>query len=203
MGNRFDHALQFKVTLLGIKPPIWRRILVPCDYSFWDLHVAIQDAMGWLDYHLHEFHVRDPVTRRELLFGLPNDDGWADELEMLPDWAFPVARFITLADRSVRYEYDFGDDWQHSLLLERLAYPVCVGGRRACPPEDCGGVGGYESMLDTIRDPTDEDHESMLVWLGGAYDPDHFDKDLVRFDDPAHRWAIAFGGMAAGEEESG
>ena len=203
MANRFDHIFQFKVTLLGIKPPIWRRIQVPCDYSFWDLHVAIQDAMGWLDCHLHQFHIRDPKSRQMLLMGIPDDEGFLDDPEVLPGWGFPVARFLTLADRSVKYDYDFGDGWRHSVILERIAprkasakYPVCVAGRRACPPEDCGGVPGYQRVLDAISDPTDEEHESMLTWVGGSYDPEQFDKDSILFDDPDERWTHAFAAEA-------
>ena len=120
MANHFDHILQFKVTLLGIKPPIWRRIQVPCTYSFWDLHVAIQDAMGWLDYHLHQFSVRVPGSRKPILIGIPDENGFLDDPEILPGWELPVARFITLADRRTKYDYDFGDGWEHSVILERI-----------------------------------------------------------------------------------
>ena len=138
MMNRFDNILQFKIVLKGISPPIWRRIQVPCTYTFWDLHVAIQDSMGWLDYHLHMFQVRDRSTGKRILIGIPDDDGFPGAPEVLPGWTIPVARYVTLADRSLAYEYDFGDDWQHSVILEEIAsrdadtqYPVCIGGRRA------------------------------------------------------------------------
>ena len=199
MENRFDHALQFKVTLKGISPPIWRRVQVPCTYTFWDLHVAIQDAMGWLDCHLHLFRLRDSVSGKDFLVGIPDDGGFVDDLEILAGWDIPVVLYLTLAGRAVTYEYDFGDDWQHALLLEKIiprdplvTYPVCIGGRRACPPEDCGGIPGYGGFLEAIQDPTHEDHQSMMTWVGGAYDSEAFDKARVQFDDPKRRWHQAF-----------
>ena len=199
MPNRFDHILQVKITLLGIKPPIWRRIQIPSHYSFWDLHVAIQDAMGWMDSHLHMFRLHDPKSRKPIFIGIPDEDGFFDDPEILPGWDFPVSRFITLADRSTKYEYDFGDGWSHSVSLERIEprqpkrqYPVCIAGRRACPPEDCGGIPGYYRVLEAIGDSTDDEHDSMLEWVGGSYDPDAFDKTTVTFDDPHERWIQAF-----------
>ena len=120
MENRFDHALQFKVTLKGISPPIWRRVQVPCTYTFWDLYVAIQDAMGWLDCHLHLFRLRDSVSGKDFLVGIPDDGGFVDDLEILAGWDIPVVLYLTLAGRAVTYEYDFEDDWQHALLLEKI-----------------------------------------------------------------------------------
>lgn len=201
MTNRFDHVLRFRIALKGIRPPIWRRIQVPCTYTFWDLHVAIQDSMGWQDYHLHLFRVRDRFAGEELLIGIPDDGGFLDDHETLPSWEFIVARHVTLADRSLVYEYDFGDDWQHSVTLEKIMprdsgvqYPICVGGRRACPPEDCGGLYGYEEFLDAVRDPCHEEHERMLAWAGGSFDSEEFDKTKISFDNPAERWNRAFRG---------
>jgi hypothetical protein len=97
------------------------------------------------------------------------------------------------------YEYDFGDGWKHSVTLEAIVarqdgrkYPVCVAGARACPPEDCGGPPGYDNLLAAIRDPDHEDHESVLEWLGGRFDPERFDPSRVKFDDPRKRWKLAF-----------
>ena len=98
-----------------------------------------------------------------------------------------------------KYEYDFGDGWEHEVLFEgnpavdpKAKYPLCAEGERACPPEDCGGVYGYENLLTVIQDPTHEEYESMLEWLGGRYDPDRFDPKRVKFDDPARRYHLAF-----------
>ncbi len=199
MRGKFDHVLQFKVTLKGIKPPIWRRIQVPCTYSFWDLHVAIQDSMGWLDYHLHQFDIRDPLTKTRMLVGMPHGEEFGDVSEVLPGWRVPITALFTLMNRKAAYEYDFGDGWEHSVALEKVFpserekdYPACTGGRRACPPEDCGGVYGYYSLLEIISNPDHDEYEGTVQWLGGSYGPDKFDKRSVQFDDPTDRWMHAF-----------
>ena len=111
---------------------------------------------------------------------------------------FPVAEWLTLVNRRALYEYDFGDDWHHTVLLEKIlpvdkgrVYPVCIGGRRACPPEDCGGPLGYARMLEILGDPEHEEHEGMMTWLGGSFDPESFEAATVRFDDPHERWESA------------
>jgi hypothetical protein len=104
---------------------------------------------------------------------------------------------------TARYEYDFGDGWQHEVTLEAIVpaqagrrYPICLAGERACPPEDCGGVPGYENLLEVMRDPEHEEYESMLQWVGGRFTPERFDPRTVKFDDPRKRWKLAFGGRA-------
>ena len=190
---------QFKVGLLEIAPPIWRRIQVPETYSFWDLHVAIQDAMGWLDYHLHLFRIRKPGTGEVVQIGIPDDDPFEGDEPILPGWEVPMARYFTRPGVVARYDYDFGDGWEHAITLEAILprqkgkkYPLCLGGAQACPPEDCGGIGGYEDLLALIRDPSHEEHENMLQWLGGRFDPEKFDAKKVKFDNPAKRWQLAF-----------
>ena len=199
MRIKFDHVFQFKVTLKGIKPPIWRRIIIPSDYDFWDLHVAIQDAFGWLDCHLHEFSVRQPFMRMDLRIGIPDGEGFDDNM-VLPGSAILLAQHLTLANRRVSYVYDFGDDWEYDILLEKIlprdkseAYPLCTGGRRAGPPEDCGGIPGYEQLLEALADPVHPEHTSLSEWVGEGFDPESFDKDEVEFDDPGQRWEAAFG----------
>lgn len=197
--NTQKSTYQFKVTLQGIKPEVWRRILVPATYSFWDLHVAIQDAMGWVDYHLHLFRVPHPDTGQTSHIGIPDDDPFDDEEVFLPGWEISVAEYFRTPGDRADYEYDFGDSWEHEVVLEEVAprvpktkYPVCLDGARACPPEDCGGVPGYGRMLEVLGDPDDEEHEELLQWVGGAYDPTVFDAKKVRFDDPKVRWRRAF-----------
>jgi len=193
---------QFKVILNGIEPEVWRRIVVPASYSFWDLHVAIQDSMGWLDYHLHSFRIPHPDTGRTCPIGIPDDDAFRDDAGFLPGWEIPLAEYFRQPGDRADYEYDFGDGWEHEVILERVSarvpkakYPACLDGARACPPEDCGGIPGYEQMLKVLHDPTHEEHESMLQWVGGGYDPAEFDPTKVRFDGPKKRWRIAFGGQ--------
>ena len=195
--QKFERVYQFKITLKGIKPNIWRRIQVPETYSFWDLHVAVQDAMGWQDYHLHDFTVRNPRTRKKERIGIPDDDF---DLEFLPGWELNIADYLSLRNSTATYVYDYGDNWVHIVKLEKILarvkgtkYPRCVDGERACPPEDCGGIHGYAEFLQAIMDPGHEQHENLLTWSGGNFEPEAFDPDKVRFDDPGKRWKHAFG----------
>ena len=193
-----NRALQFKISLRGIDPPIWRRIRVPAHYTFWDLHVAIQDAMGWTDTHLHVFRIPPPLPGEPAEIGIPDED-FEDSSPCMPGWEVLVTAYLNEPGSRADYEYDFGDGWEHEVLLEEIvetlpgqAYPQCLDGARACPPEDCGGVGGYEDLLNTLRNPSHEEYESTLEWLGGDYDPDAFDPAGVQFDDPSLRWKLAF-----------
>jgi hypothetical protein len=193
MTKRSDRVLQFKVTLNDTKPPIWRRIQVPGDCTFWDLHVAIQDAMGWHDTHLHEFEVFNRRKRCVENIGIPDDD-FPSLRKILTGWEVPVARYFSSTNPKGSYVYDFGDDWRHTILLEKslrpdpaTEYPVCIAGRRNCPSEDCGGTWGYREFLSAIADSTHPEHASMLEWTGGSFDPEDFDPAEVEFDDPQVR----------------
>ena len=199
MKGKFDRVYQFKITLKEIKPAIWRRIQVPETYTFWDLHVAIQDAMGWEDYHLHEFEILDPSSGLEVRIGIPDEESKYFGMEVLPGWKQKIADYFSMENRTANYIYDFGDNWEHKIQLERILprdknveYPICLAGRRACPPEDCGGVWGYEGFLEAIKNPKHPEHEEMLEWIGGEFDPEHFDPEEVIFEDPAERRKIAF-----------
>ncbi len=170
---------QLKITLKGIKPPIWRRVQVPDNVTLYKLHKIIQVVMGWDDCHLYEFKIGDTC------YGIPDADF---------EWLHPVK-----SARSVRlnqvvpsegfkflYVYDFGDDWQQEIVVEKILpavegmkYPVCLGGRRASPPEDCGGVGGYCEILRILRDPEHEEYEETLQWLGGRFDPEVIDLEVI------------------------
>lgn len=197
MKKKFERVYQFKVTLKNTKPLIWRRIQVPETYTFWDLHVAIQDAMGWEDYHLHEFEMVDPSTGVKVEIGIPDEE--FDDYKTLPGWKYKIAELFSPVNQSANYIYDFGDGWEHKVELEKVLpreknviYPVCLDGKRACPPEDCGGVGGYEEFLEAIKNPKHERHQEMLEWIGGEFDLEHFDVEEVIFDDPDERRKIAF-----------
>ena len=193
MKRKFNQVYQFKITLTRIKPPIWRRIQVPETYTFWDLHVAIQDVMGWVDYHLHRFDMVNPSTGVESEIGI-SEDVYGEYGDTLTGWKNKIADWFNLENRKANYIYDFGDNWEHKIELEKILsreggvkYPVCVRGKRACPPEDCGGVWGYEEFLEAITDTKHEEHEEMLMWVGEEFYPEHFDKKEVHFDDPAKR----------------
>lgn len=200
-ARRPERVHQFLIVLAGTAPLVWRRIQVPEDYSFWDLHVAIQDAMGWLDYHLHEFRLMDAAERRVVSIGIPSDEDPSDR-PVLPGWKVPLERFFEKRSwhaPPAMYAYDFGDDWQHVVVHEgmestedALTYPRCVAGARRCPPEDCGGVHGYAEFLRIIANRRHPEHASMLEWVGGTYDADAFDPSAVVFDDPVKRWKRAF-----------
>ncbi len=139
--RKFHWVYQFKIRLNGISPSVWRRIQVPEYYTFWDLHVAIQDAMGWLDYHLHEFYMTHPVTSEKVIIGVPDEEDELFERETLPDDREKISDWFSMENRKADYTYDFGDNWTHSIVLKDILprdrdrdYPLCIAGKRACPP---------------------------------------------------------------------
>ena len=201
--GKLNIIFQFRFELVGIEPLIWRRVQVPLKYSFWDLHVAIQDSMGWLDYHLHAFRVRMPHKRKIVEIGIPTDD-YFDE-PVLPGWQIPITDYFTEPGKSAPYEYDFGDGWEHNILLEGILlkekgarYPKCVAGERACPPEDCGGVPGYYELVEILKNPKHPEFRDHIGWLKGhaknyyPYEPDQFNPEKVEFWNPKKRWKMAF-----------
>ena len=165
---------QLKVTLREVKPTVWRRIAVPSNYLLGDLAVSLLGAMGWFNSHLHVFRVGRAsygMVDEEL-----DDLGFRDEDEILVNEALPKV------GSKLRFEYDFGDGWEHDVVVEEIGprrpkttYPLCLGGARACPPEDCGGVPGYAEILDLLADPTRPDPEDIRGWLPPGFDPGHFD----------------------------
>ncbi|MBI3940615.1 MAG: plasmid pRiA4b ORF-3 family protein [Acidobacteria bacterium] len=197
--RKFSEVYEFRISLQGLQPAIWRRIQVRGNYTFWDSHVAIQDSMGWLDCHLHLFRILNPATKKRENIGIPDDEDSFD-LEVIPGWERAVSDYFSIENPAAEYEYDFGDDWQHEVVLENIIpreikrrYPQCVAGERACPPEDCGGIWGYQEFLEAIGNPMHEEHARMLEWAGGSFDSERFDPKKVRFENPAKRWKIAFG----------
>ncbi|MES1945641.1 Plasmid pRiA4b ORF-3-like protein [Salinisphaera sp. PC39] len=195
---------RFKITLLEIKPEIWRLIEVPGTYSFWDLHVAIQDAMGWLDYHLHEFQAATRDADTPVSIGIPEDES-DDRIQA--GWKVPIGEHFQKPGDSALYEYDFGDGWAHKIMLESIEpaspgteYPRCVDGDRACPPEDCGGEPGYNRLLDILANPEDPEYEDMVDWLKNhaknyhPYQPEVFDPQSVEFWDPEIRFQMMMDG---------
>ena len=167
---------QIKVTLDDSKPPIWRRLLVPPNLTLGDLHYILQIAMGWTDSHLHQFFVGEKT------YSIPHPDmDWT-----LDEDKVTLARVITGEKSKFRYEYDFGDSWSHTILVEKILpaepgkhYPVCLKGKGNCPPEDCGGVGGFADFVKAMADPAHPEHENLKDWYGDDFDPDAFDLDEV------------------------
>ena len=171
-----DEVVQLKVSLTGVEPTIWRRLLVRSDTTLAELHTILNEAMGWTNSHLHAFEVDgerycDPTHDPELHMG--------DERKIRLSPSIPNgAVFI--------YEYDFGDGWEHEVVVEsrvphdhRVAYPVCIGGERAGPPDDCGGVHGYAELLAALADPKHDEHDTLTEWIGGYFDPEGFDANRV------------------------
>lgn len=178
-ASKATQVYQLKITLKNIKPPIWRRVLVPDNLTLDQLHHVIQVAMGWYDAHLHEFNIGG------LSYGSPDfDSDFASEVK--DDATVRLNQVISKNIKRFRYTYDFGDDWEHVIEIEKVlpydegsVYPVCIAGKRSCPPEDVGGAWGYQSFLATISDPNDPEHEEMLEWVGGEFDPEEFDIEEV------------------------
>ena len=164
---------QLKITLMRIRPPIWRRIVVPSDATLSDLHDFVQAAMGWYDCHLHEFQVDGMSVGNPLML-----EGMCDYDES----QVRLAEVAPLPKRRFRYLYDFGDSWDHDILVEAVMspeqgvrYPICVAGRRACPPEDCGGHWGYAELLESLADPQSPVGRERREWIGGSFDAEAFD----------------------------
>ena len=158
---------QVKITLKGVKPAIWRRVEVSPNILLGDFHTVIQDSMGWMDSHLHEFRIgRDVLQPRHQI----EDDEFSDEC--IDYTKIKLEAILKQEGDKVCYIYDFGDSWEHSVVLEKILdiknapkHPVCTAGKRICPPEDCGGTSGYMQILEILKDPTHEEHEETLEWL--------------------------------------
>jgi len=176
-----DNVLQLKILLVESKPPIWRRVLVPELLTLANLHVVIQIVMGWTNSHLHDFEV--------------GGERFAEFEEDIRDGARDSTT-VTLRDlglnregQTFTYNYDFGDDWLHQVTVESshpaedsAILPACVTGRRACPPEDSGGVHGYKHLLEAVEDPTHPNHKELSEWLDPDFNPEAFEADRVNRD---------------------
>jgi len=196
---------ELKITLRGSKPPIWRRVAVPSGIYLSDLHEVIQIVTDWGNYHLHQFVVRyrRPKLTKEELSALAQSSQW-DKLAMymlrdrcLSDPQFELeetedeskvmlSELAPAVKRKFIYEYDFGDGWEHlievvkiSPPVEGVKYPVCIAGKLACPPEDCGGIWGYYEMLEAVKNPKHERHEEFAEWLSPKFDPERFDLEKI------------------------
>lgn len=170
---------QLRVQLKHLQPAIWRRLIVSTTMTLAQLHRVLQIAMGWTDSHLHEF----TIAGRRYAIADPN---WLELGPTLDERRIRLASLPQSALRRFTYLYDFGDHWEHEVRLEKvlaaapeITAPICTEGANCCPPEDVGGPPGYIQFLQAIRDPADEQHEEMLEWVGGAFDPFVFNIDLA------------------------
>lgn len=172
---------QIQIALKDFKPKIWRRVLVPADMLLSNFHCVIQTSMGWTNSHLHQF-----IKNRQYYQERHPDDDYWEEFNNVDYQDIMLSELLTREKERITYEYDFGDGWRHEIILEKILpadkkmhYPVCIKGKNCCPPEDCGGVWGYENMLNILKNPDDEEYDSYKEWLGEEFDPKEFDMDTV------------------------
>jgi hypothetical protein len=177
--DKSQEIYQIKVTLLGTDPPIWRRLLVPAELTLEQLHDVLQLAMDWEDCHMHDFRIG------QQRFGKP-DPMEQDFGGTASERTARLFNVLAKVGAKAVYTYDFGDGWEHQIVVEKRlapdpggAYPACLAGERHCPPEDCGGIPGFYRLLEVIGDPRHEDHEELLDWLGDDFDPEAFSVDEV------------------------
>jgi Plasmid pRiA4b ORF-3-like protein len=183
-------SFQFKIQLKNVTgPPVWRRLLVPENFTFHKMHTLIQTSFGWQNCHLFQFSPKGYGSQP--LIGIPfEDDGFLFEGEEQLDAAkIKLKEIFTAPRQTYSYIYDFGDDWHHQLLLEKitddkLRYADCLAGKGACPPEDCGGPWGYANLKAIVNDPKHAEHSEMKEWLGlgkkEKWDAELFDLEAIR-----------------------
>jgi hypothetical protein len=169
---------QIKITLKDVRPPIWRRVQVRSDELLEHLHYVIQLSMGWTNSHLHSF------TIQGIEYGVPMPEFDADGFAPRDEKKIKLSKVISGEKFKFSYLYDFGDSWEHEILVEKILagdpeieYPLCIKAKRACPPEDCGGTWGYQEFLEAVQDPANPEHEEMLEWVGGTFDPENVELD--------------------------
>ncbi len=166
---------QLKITLRDCHPPIWRRVVVRANMKLNRFHAVIQTAMGWTNSHLHQFIADD------VYYGVPDREYEDDDFKPQNEKNHTVAELAPEVDAQFTYEYDFGDCWEHDVLLEKIQppdtafkHPVCLAGANACPPEDCGGSSGYADFVEAMADPKHPEHEPMVAWIGSKWDATAF-----------------------------
>ena len=177
-----QNIYQIKVTLLGTKPPIWRRLLVPASMTLAKLHDVLQTAMGWAGGHMHEFRTADRH------FGIPDPEDRSMGMQVENERSIRLSSVLRSAGAKLIYTYDFGDNWEHAVVLERLLpaqlsldleYPICIDGKLACPPDDCGGIPGYYELIEALADPEHDRHEEISEWISDGFDPQAFSVENV------------------------
>jgi hypothetical protein len=173
--SRGASVLQLRIALERHEPEIWRRVLVPADVPLDRLHLILQAAMGWTNTHMHQFRIGGADYGSHL----DDEDDWPDDEldDELDEVEFSLADLVGVGDRFA-YEYDFGDAWEHEVVVEKattvqpvLKFAVCLDGANACPPEDCGGSAGYTDLLAVLADPRHAEHEDASAWVGAGFDP--------------------------------
>ena len=177
MAQPGDALLRVRIELADVfDPQVWRRVLIPSAYPLDRVHTVIQAAMGWENSHLHVFRLGDES------YAAADPD---DEMGYLDETKYRFGDLVSEADR-IDYEYDFGDGWEHALVVEACeaaqdggVYPACVAGEGACPPEDCGGSPGFAEFKAALTGPPGTERDALLQWAGGDYDPRRFNLSAV------------------------
>lgn len=178
--TKVSSVYQLKITLKDIRPPIWRRVQVRGDATLSHLHWVIQLSMGWTNSHLHSFSIHG------VNYGVSMPELGFEELKPEDEPSVNLSSFVPGEKFKFSYLYDFGDSWEHEILVEKVLtpeantpYPVCIKAKRACPPEDCGGTRGYHEFVEAIQDIEHPEHEEMLEWVGGYFDPEDAEFDEI------------------------
>ncbi len=174
LGGPSVHAL--RVELLHVEPVVWRRCVLPSETKLRKFNRMLETVMGWEGYHLHMFEVAG------LRFGQPDEFS----TDIIDERQLTLEQLLPGVGSQLQWSYDFGDGWEHVVAVEAIEapspdvrYPICTAGERACPPEDCGGVWGYQELRDALADPTHAEHEHLRDWVGAGFDPDAFDQMSV------------------------
>ena len=185
-GFQVPNAVQLRVSIDRIEPQIWRRLIVPSSFNLRDLHLILQAAFGWTNAHLHEFEIGG------LRFGdadIANDENGPDDARALDEMDVRLRDFSREPGTTFSYVYDMGDNWVHTVYLEKHVAlkrapktARCLEGARARPPEDVGGPSGYQDFLEALLNPAHEEHKQLKRWAGGHFDPEWFDLELINDD---------------------
>jgi hypothetical protein len=185
-GFQVPNAVQLRVSIDRIEPQIWRRLIVPSSFNLRDLHLVLQAAFGWMNAHLHEFEIGG---LRFADADVANAENGRDDSRAFEEMDVRLRDFTRQPGTTFSYVYDMGDNWVHTVCLEKhvAVEPApksarCVEGARARPPEDVGGPSGYQDFLEALLDPAHEEHKQMKRWVGGHFDPEWFDLGLINED---------------------
>ncbi|MEP6844351.1 MAG: plasmid pRiA4b ORF-3 family protein [Panacibacter sp.] len=180
-----NKILQLKIDLAFIRPAITRTVLVPDDYSFYNLHHVIQICMGWANCHLFAFREKEYVI--EIPHEFDDEDlGFGTRFKKIDPRNILLNEYFNAEKVKIKYEYDFGDSWEHFITLQKIiqpekdkVFPLCIKAKRNCPPEDCGGFPGYMHLIEIMQKNKSREYKEMVEWLGGEFDPEEVDIESI------------------------
>jgi hypothetical protein len=172
-----ERNFEFKIVLKGINPAIYRTFVVKEDITFFEFHHVIQIVMGWYNEHLYQFANQNIIIA---------DPEMIDDVDIIDINDFLLNEYFENQGDKINYEYDFGDGWMHEIVLKKITegkendvVPICLSGKRNCPPENCGGIYGYMNLIEIMADENHPDYEEMVDWFGEHFDPEYFDIEEV------------------------